>query len=196
MLLHMPVDGDSLYKPRVVLLYVLGILQGLCGFYIPEDAKLLWWAIGIGSFLLGLVYLQYLYSSHFFVDIPVAACIDRIMALGVPHWCHTVGGGGGFVRCYPLSTQDLSSFFFVLMTHFTTHGTWSYSRMRAVIVITAYVVYSTVALLAGHADPRSVAVALVVGALIGIAKVMLFRTAFEPLCIAIHNRLHRILSYV
>jgi hypothetical protein len=179
--------GDDMrrYPSQVVLLYLAGILQSGCGYYIPMSALFLWRSIGIGAFIMGLVYLQYLYSSYFFFDGPVAAEVSRL----VMEQRHALvrGDGGGWRNPYPTEAQDFASFFFVLFAHFTVYRTWSESAWRATVIITAFFVYIGGMAWSYGFDSKLLVVATLIGAALGMTKVLFFDAIMCPLLTRLCN---------
>lgn len=174
------------YPSQTVLLWIAGFLQSGCGYYIPMSAIFLWRSIGIGAFIMGIVYMQYLYSSYFFFDGPVAAEVSRIIKEQHTLIKYTIkngGGGGHNSNPYPIEAQDFASFFFVLFTHFTVYKTWSESVWRATVIVTSFFMYIGVLAWSYGFDFRLIIMATFIGAAIGTVKVLLFDAIVCPLCL-------------
>jgi hypothetical protein len=170
--------GTDVVATKTVLLYFLGLLQSVCGYYIPMSPLVLWWALGIGSFLFGLIYLQYLYTAHFFVDAQIATIIS--MATKEASLCQT--------RCYSVVAQDMSAFFFLLATHFFIYGRRrrnnprsSIFTFRNTILVVAFFVYSCTIIISPTTKSIPIAIiSILVGAILGILKVIFFRAVLHP----------------
>ena len=177
---HSMSDDDGTISPKVVMLYVLGVLQAFCGYYLPADPAILWWGMGIGTFVSGFLYLQIMYSSHFFIDIPLASSLSMAFRHHTPHWCTST-------CCYSREGQDVASFFFILFSYMSVYRSWSRSMFRGVVLIAAFLVYSIDIIVDSRCDPRIASLSIIVGALLGIAKVLGFRAFLQPLCEAIYK---------
>lgn len=173
-------SDDGTISPKVILLYILGALQAFCGYYLPADPSILWWGMGIGTFVSGFLYLQFMYSSHFFIDIPVAASLSRAFRHYTPHWCTPT-------CCYSREGQDVAAFFFILFSYMSIYKTWSRSAFRSVVLAAAFIIYSIDIIVDSHCDPRVAALSIIVGALLGVAKVLGFRAFLQPFCEAIYK---------
>lgn len=179
-------DSDGIVSTRVVILYILAILQSVCGYYIPMSAMVLWWAVGIGAFVLGLLYLQYLYSTHFFVDAVIANLMEQIIRKCVPVWC------SGYTICYSQDAQDMMAFFFTVATHVFIYGPRPASIWNSSVFVIAVIVYATTMVLSMVYGIGPILISFCVGAILGAAKVCFFKAAIYPLCLSTLQQLKMI----
>jgi len=165
-------------NPVGVIAKILMIAQILCGYYIPMSGHILWWATGVGAFVFGILYLQYLFSTHFFVDLPLSIFLDRACRRRVPDWCVA-----GSPTCYYPDAQDLAAFFFVIVTHVFFFGPRPVSKFNSAIFGFALLVYTTTLCLSPLHDFRITLFAVAVGVSLGVSKVLFFAAAFYPACV-------------
>jgi hypothetical protein len=173
-----PLVSETIIEPKVVLLYALGIMQSLCGYYLPMSAVVLWWALGIGAFLLRRVYLQYLYSTHFFVDFTVA-----FLFVGITKETNICPA-----HCYNPVAQDMAAFFFVVATHMFLYGTKPLFAFNTIVVVVAFFVYATTMIISSPASgPWLTLASICVGGVLGISKVLFFEAAIRPIIIVLER---------
>lgn len=162
------------YPANTVLTYFLAVLRAVCGYYIPMSAHVLWWAVGIGSLFLRLLYLQYLWSTHFFFDVPVARIVDRAWLQYFPGQCHSV-------PCYNTEGQDMASFFFVAATHGLLYRR-RIGLIRTIVFAAAFAVYVATMLVYYEQSVLSTVSSFCIGAVLGVLKVLVFASVADPLC--------------
>jgi hypothetical protein len=172
-------------EPSVVLMYVLGLLQGVCGYYLPMSTVVLWYALGIGAFFTGWIYLQYLYSTHFFVDAQVSLLMHSLTAESNACATHP------HRHCYNTTAQDIATFFLVVAAHGLVYGKKPKLTLNNAIVVTAFFVYGiTMTVAQKSVAGRWVTIAsFAVGAVLGTSKVLFYKAVIHPVCIAIGTRL-------
>jgi len=159
---------------KLVFSTLYTILRAACGYFIPQSAMVLWWAVGIGSLFRGQLYLQYLWSTHFMVDIPVANVAGRVWKHAASSLCPLVG------PCYDVEGQDVASFFAVVLTHAVVTRR-APGVFNSIVCGIAFVVYVVALYTAGHCHPLLTSASLLVGAVLGAARVLFFVDVIFPL---------------
>ena len=159
----------------VLVNYLFRGIQAICGYYIPGSSKILWWAVGLTSLLFGNLYLQFLYTSYFFIDVYIASAIEGIMINEYSYIC-PIG------KCYCFESHGLSSFFFTLLGHVMIFGPWPPPIYQTFICSISLIVYTIVLITNNTCSLSGALFAMAIGGLSGVFKVQIYRVAVYPLC--------------